>query len=252
MSQSKYTYCFVGVDSEAAEGRSVGTGVENEPAYVHVIDGLGAVVHDCSPEAYDTDDREQAEEWVTQHNHTIERAASEFGSVLPMTFDTIFESESGVREFLATYDDQITTRLSILAGTEEYGVRIYCQEELLVDGAEASTDTGETGGLEYFEEMKREEQRKAEIAESMKDRFQEYFRRINAVVDEITEGDLEDDDDRGRNVLTASCLVDEEHTSGLKNELGEINDEEGVEVVFTGPWLPYTFVGSLGEEAPEG
>lgn len=251
MSQSKYTYCFVGVDSEAAEGQSVGTGVENEPAYVHVVDGLGAVVHDCPPEAYDTDEREQAEEWVTQHNNTIERAASEFGSVLPMTFDTIFESEEGVRDFLTTYDDQIRTRLELLAGTEEYGIRIYCEEELLIDGTKASADAGGTGGMEYFEEMKQEEQRKAEMAESMKERFQEYFQRINAVVDEITEGDLDDEDDRGRNVLTASCLVDETATDGLKSELGEIDDKEGVEVVFTGPWLPYTFVGSLGEEAPE-
>ena len=54
-----------------------------------------------------------------------------------------------------------------------------------------------------------------EIAESMKDRFQEYFRRINAVVDEITEEDLEDDDDRGRNVLTASCLAEHSDASSV-------------------------------------
>lgn len=256
MTESKYTYCLV--DDEGTAERSLGTGIDDEPVYVYVRDGVGAVVHDCPSEAYETDDREQAETWVKQHNRTIERAADVFGTPLPMTFDTIFEDETALRAFLTDYRNQITARLDVLAGTEEYGVRIYCDEDVLVEKTEAPPDATDFGssdssGMAYFEQKKREKQRQQELAERTKERFQSYFPRIEAVVDEITEGELERDSesaDRGRNVLTVSCLVTDGEIGGLKRVLSEIDDEPGVEVAFTGPWHPYSFVGSLGRDAP--
>ncbi|ELY67255.1 gas vesicle protein GvpL [Natronococcus jeotgali] len=252
MIESKYTYCIVSATDE--DRQTLGTGIDEEPVSVFVQDGIGAVVHDCPSEAYDTDDRSQAETWVKQHNRTIERAANAFGTPLPMTFDTIFEDESSLRTFLVKHQSQIRSRLDVLAGTEEYGVRIYCEEDVLLkesDPVSDSPDSSDIGGMAYFDQKKREKQRRQEIAENTKSRFQSYFPRIESVVDEITEEDLErENDDRGRNVLTASCLVAEGEIDGLKQVLGDIDDEPGVEVVFTGPWHPYSFVGSLGSDAP--
>lgn len=249
MTESKYTYCFAEASEETEDGRSLGTGVNDESVSVYVEDGIGAVVHSCPAEAYDTDEREQAETWIKQHNGTIERAADELGPVLPLTFDTIFETEDAVRTFLADYSDQIADRLEVLAGAEEYGIRIYCEEDLLVEQPETPAEPEDTSGMAFFEGMKLEKQRQKELAESMKERFQSYFRRIDSAVDEITEEDLDEaaDDERGRNVLTVSCLVSDRDLDELKRVLDEIDDEDGVTVVFTGPWLPYSFVGSLGD-----
>lgn len=251
MSDSLYAYCFADIGAEIEDGQSFGSGVDEEPVSVLIEEGVGAVVHECPAEAYDTDEREQAETWIKQHNETIERVAAELGPALPMTFDTIFESEHAIRRFLATHTEQISERLEMLAGMDEYGVRIYCEEELLIDEAERPTETENAGGAAFFEEMKRDKQRKQEIAANIKDRFQLYFQRIDSAVIEITEEDLDEEPDkeRGRNVLTVSCLISDHEIQGLKQELDEINDEDGVEVVFTGPWLPYSFVGALGNTA---
>ena len=247
MTESKYTYCIV--DSTDEDRETLGTGIDEEPVSVLVQDGIGAVVHDCPSEAYDTEDRAQAETWVKQHNRTIERAADAFGTPLPMTFDTIFEDEASLRTFLTEHRSQIRNRLNVLAGTEEYGVRIYCDEDVLLEETEpASESTGpRDSGMAYFDQMKREKQRQQERAERTKERFQSYFPRIEVVVDEIVEEELErGSHDRSRNVLTASCLVADGEVDGLKRVLSEIDDEPGVNVVFTGPWHPYSFVGSLG------
>lgn len=251
-SNSKYTYCIV--DAEGVAERALGTGIDDEPVTVLVEGDIGAVVHDCPAEAYETDDRQQAEAWVKRHNRTIERAADAFGTPLPMTFDTIFEDEASLRAFLTDHERRIATRLDVLAGTEEYGVRIYCAEDVLVEDAEpvdGTADSGDAGGMAYFERKKREKRRQQEVAERIKERFQSYFARIKPVVDELAEGELErESDDRGRNVLTASCLVSDGEVDGLQRVLSEIDDEPGVEVVFTGPWHPYSFVGSLGSDTP--
>ncbi|WP_122091290.1 gas vesicle protein GvpL [Halalkalicoccus subterraneus] len=251
MSDSLYTYCFADIEAEIEDKQSFGSGVDDEPVSVLLEQGIGAVVHKCAAEAYDTDEREQAETWIKQHNETIERVAAELGPALPMTFDTIFESEDAVRRFLADHIEQISERLETLAQMDEYGVRIYCEEELLIEEADQSSVTEDAGGAAFFEEMKRDKQRQREIAENVKARFQSYFQRIDSVVDKITEEDLDDDldEERGRNVLTVSCLVSDHEIQGLKQVLDEINDEDGVEIVFTGPWLPYSFVGSLGPTA---
>ncbi|MFU8868158.1 gas vesicle protein GvpL [Natronococcus sp.] len=247
MTGSKYTYCIV--DATDKDRETFGTGIDGEPVSVVVQDGTGAIVHNCPPEAYDTDDRSQAETWVKQHNSTIERAADAFGTPLPMTFDTIFEDEASLRTFLTEHQSQIRNRLDVLAGTEEYGIRIYCEEDVLLEETEPAPDStgSRDSGMAYFDQKKREKQRQRERAERTKERFQTYFPRIESVVDEIIEEELErGGDDRGRNVLTASCLVANGEIDGLKRVLSEIDDEPGVDVVFTGPWHPYSFVGSLG------
>ncbi|AGB39843.1 gas vesicle protein GvpL [Natronococcus occultus] len=249
-SKSKYTYCIV--DAAGTDTRSLGTGIDDEPVSVVVQDDIGAVVHSCSPQAYDTDDRSKAETWVKQHNETIERAGDAFGTPLPMTFDTIFADEDALRTFLDDHKEQIGSCLGDLAGTSEYGVRIYCEEDVLIGETEPADETGssDSSGMAYFERKKREKQRRQELAERTKERFQSYFPRIEAVVDEIMEEDLDrESDERGRNVLTASCLVADGEVAGLKQALSEIDAEPGIEVVFTGPWHPYSFVGSFGTTA---
>ena len=114
-------------------------GIDSQKVYSVSHDGLCALVHDCPPRSYASDDGAVAAEWVATHHHVVEAGWKRSGSVLPMTFNTIISStgerrprqpsvgagalcklrEALVGEVIADVGTRVDELLQLLAATEE-------------------------------------------------------------------------------------------------------------------------------------
>ncbi|MCF2241257.1 gas vesicle protein GvpL, partial [Halobacterium salinarum] len=71
LSDGRYVYCVV--DTTSVPSASVGetTGIDDETVRVVSVDGVGAVVHDCTS-VYDADDIDQVKRWLVTHQQVVD------------------------------------------------------------------------------------------------------------------------------------------------------------------------------------
>jgi hypothetical protein len=67
---------------------------------------------------------------VRLHERVIEHA-TQYGSVMPFKFGTVFRTEENVHLMLETHATEFRQKLTELAGKEEWGVKVYCDRERL-------------------------------------------------------------------------------------------------------------------------
>ena len=239
-SEGRYVYCVVDVD---ATPEFETEGVEGEPVYAVEADGLAAIVHECES-LYDSDDLDVIHEWLLDHQAVVDEAGEAFGTPLPFRFDTIVRGDDdAVREWLDEARADLEAHLDDLAGYWEYRVEIgrigepEIDDERLDELRKEVEDAGEgrTFLLEKQLEDRRRElrrERDEEIAADAHDRLEPLVREI-----ERSEGsDV---------VGSFSLLVHEDDEEAVGEQLDAVADREGIEVRFTGPWPPYSFVPEL-------
>lgn len=252
MPEARYIYSIIQADSEDEE-KDLGTGVEEEPLHILTEEGVGAIYHECEPEPYESQNEEKAKEWVKQHQQSVTRSRLKFDSILPMTFDTIFKTESKLRDFLKQNKEEIEEKINELRGKREYGVKIYCDESKLTGetGPEEKESEEKASGAQYFEKKKKEKQEKKKKEEEIKEMAKDYWKKIKKHVSKLKQAKAKEsklgEEEPGIKILSVSCLARDKELDEVKEVLEEINEEEGVKVKFTGPWPPYSFVGELGD-----
>ena len=246
-SEGRYVYCIVNCGEETDFGRM---GIENSFVYSLTVKDIGAVVHRQNAELYKTEDKEKAADWFLTHQYVIDLATKEFGTVIPLPFNTIFiGNDESVKGWLNSHYGQLKTLLERLRGKEEYEIQIFIDNKFLMKMLEED---------EEVQRMREEvEKNFSGTAYLLKKRQEKRLTLINYYTEKLYDKVKElADETRLKNannealkkwqdklvILNLSLLVHKGKMQNLKNALAQINKTEGFAVKLSGPWPPYSFV----------
>jgi Gas vesicle synthesis protein GvpL/GvpF len=183
------------------------------------------------------------EKKVRAHEDVLERAAGET-SILPLRFGTIYRSLEPVRELLERRREALGAALAQLDGKREWGVKATLDRERLRAAVEDRDATaaleGASPGTAFFA-RKRLERDLDDQAKALAGRLAaDAHLRLAAVADESVRD--------GGALLKSSYLVDRDRERPFRDALDEVaaaGARYGFRYELTGPWPPYSFVGSV-------
>jgi len=258
--EGRYLYCIVNSGEETDFGQ---TGIEENLVYTVPFNDIGAVVHRCEAKPYKTEDKEEAAEWILTHQYVIDLATEEFGTVIPLTFDTIFKGDDGtVKKWLSEEHHQLKALLIKLEGKAEYGVQIFLENDFINKMVDESEEVrrlrkeleNKSSGAAYLFKKKLEKRIHLEKEVSINKRAKELYDQIKRLVDDVklesTKREVPEKWKGKEMILNLACLAHKDRVQSLGDMLGEVNKREGFAVRFTGPWPPYSFVGEIRGSKP--
>jgi len=255
--EGRYLYCIVNSSEETDFGQ---VGIQDNSVYTVPSNDISAVVHRCEAKPYKTEDKEKATEWILTHQYVIDLAAREFGTVIPLTFDTILKGDNEtVKKWLKEEHQQLKTLLKKLKGKAEYGIQIFLEKESVRKITEENEKIwrlkkemeNKSKGAAYL--LKKQMERRLELERNafVDNHTKNLYNQIKALVDDLklesTNKKVPEKWQDKQMILNLACLAHKDKIQNLGNLLGEINKREGFAVRFTGPWSPYSFVGEIGE-----
>jgi len=235
-------------------------GIDGKPLFLIPVNDICAIVHKGAAIPYSTKDTEKAKIWILSHQYVLDLALARYGTVIPITFDTIFKGEEDVvQKWLNEKYDDLNKILLSIEGKAEYGIQIYLEEEYiqkLTDKKDGLLDKitnlpENSEGVAYLLKKKIHRDRKVLRDHTSQNIANELYNEIKTHVKEVkTEETRKAAADSWKDmlmILNLSCLLDEEKVKPLGDLLGKINQKNGVNVRFTGPWPPYSFVTEILE-----
>ncbi|MCY2931176.1 MAG: GvpL/GvpF family gas vesicle protein [Planctomycetota bacterium] len=250
-----YVYCVARGDGPCLLGA---IGLEGKTVYGVAAGGIRAVVHDCRPEPYQSQDPHVLKGWLASHQDVVSAATQAFGTVLPMAFDMIVRGDAqtgtlaAMKGWLEQNRERFTRLLDRLASKAEYGVQVLWDRAViaaaLVEGraplrALRDEAMSKPRGLAHLLQQKLAKATREALEMQAQAFAQDFYARIRGCVDDVRVEPLKKGDGPGQMLLNLSCLMPEG-----ERELGDVLDAiqalEGVTVRFTGPWPPYSFVGA--------
>jgi hypothetical protein len=249
---ARYVYCILPGGVPHTWG-AIGLG--GAPVYTIPYRDICALVHNCPAAPYAGDDA-TVKELVWTHGEVIDAAWEVAGSVLPMTFDCIVRPTGGhtadatVAAWLAAEYDSFCTQLAEFEGKVELGVQLLWQVDAVTHAAAAGPEiarleaemSGKPRGMAYFYQQKIEKALKTALAAKADADCRRYFAAITALAEDVTVNKIKRPDGGKQMLLNLSLLVLATRVSALGELLDRLAAEAGVEVRFTGPWPPYSFV----------
>jgi len=233
-------------------------GIGGSEVYTIPYRDLCAVVHNCSTEPYQSGDEETVRSWVRAHQGVLERAKEEFGTIVPLGFDTILKTDDDtasldqvVRDWLKDDHDRLWTLIERIQGKDEYAVQVSYQPAVI--GKQISEQNEEirriqdematkSPGMAYVSKQRLERVVKAEMERLADEWFKDFYDRIKKHTDDIVVEKTKKLNRGKVMLLNLSCLVSGGKVHGLGGELEKIDSMEGFSVHFSGPWPPYSFV----------
>jgi len=258
--EGRYLYCVVNSGEETDFGQM---GIEENLVYTVVFNDIGAVVHRCTAKPYKTEDKEKAAEWILAHQYVIDLITKEFGTVIPLTFDTIFKGgDETVKKWIGEEYHQLKALLLRLQGKAEYGVQIFFENDFFNKMMEESEEIqgfrkdmeNKSSGAAYLFKKKLEKRIQIERETSINNYAKELYDHIAKLVEDVklepTNRGIREKWQDKQMILNLTCLARKDKIQDLGNMLGEVNKREGFAVRFTGPWPPYSFVGEIGDSKP--
>jgi hypothetical protein len=266
INKGRYIY---GITAGGKEVRLGPIGIEGSEVYTISYQDLGAIVHNCLTEPYQSLDDEKVKKWVKAHQSVLDTAKEQFKIIIPLGFDTILMSRDDsispdqvVRDWLKAEFDRFHSMISQIEGKDEYAVQVSYDPSAIAKyipepSAEVKTIreqlSKKSPGIAYLYKQKLEKAIKADLDRLADSWFKDFYSRVNQhAAGIIVEKNRKLDNDRVM-LLNLSCLVDREKVGSLGDELEKINNLEGFSVHFSGPWPPYSFVSKSGVEvAKEG
>ena len=248
-----YLYCV----AEGSEDLSIGNiGIDDNRVYTIGYKDLLAVVHDCPAVAYDSKDKEMVKKWIIAHQKVVEHAWERFGSILPLSFDTIIRGEENISprrnviRWLESDYQKLKEKIDKVRAKAEYGVQIFWDPKIIADKIIQDVPEirkiddqmkSKSKGTAYLYEEKLKSLIKKEIEKRADDYFKEFYGRIRPEVDDIKIDKTKKTDNNLQMIINLSCLVVKEKVGGIGEVLDNIQSKEGFSVRFTGPWPPYSF-----------
>lgn len=240
--------------------------------------GLTAVVEPVDAGEFDEGPlREHLEDldWVAsvaRAHHRVVGAVGRRTTTVPMRLATVCRGEPGVRRLLDTGHDPLRASLDRIAGMEEWGVKLYVEDDAdpsgrgdakgPTDGADSagsavssessgSVRAARSAGRDYLrrrlDDQRTRQYRAARVSDTA-DRLHALLasRASDAVLHPPQHARLAHAP--GRNVLNAAYLVPVEGGQDFLDALPARDGlPDGVRVDVTGPWVPYSFT----QNAPE-
>ena len=260
--ENRYLYCIVGLDEDESNDADVEVkGIDDQPVYSIVVDDVAVVVHRCDS-LYDSDDFDAVSRWLLAHQRVIDAAGERYGTPLPFQFDTILTGDDAmVRDWLSGHLDEIRDALHSFADTWEYRIHLSWDEETLTElvreedpelRASSAEETDQTAGTTYLKEKQYEHQlrdarrrRQERVATELHDLVSAHAREVEPASRPAIQGTT----DQSPTPFTGiSILVHDDQIDHIGNQLDTLAEYPGLEVMFTGPWPPYTFAPAIGEE----
>jgi hypothetical protein len=253
--KGRYVY---GIAVGGKEARLGPIGLEGSEVYILSYQDLGAIVHNCPTEPYQSPDDEKVKTWVKEHQSVLDAAKKQYDIIIPLGFDTIIKAgddnispDQVVKDWLKEDYERFHFLISRIKGKDEYAVQVsYLPSAVGKYMTEPSEEvktireqlTKKSPGIAYIYKQKLEKAVKADMERLADMWFKNFFNCISQHVDRvIVEKTRKLDSDKVM-LLNLSCLVDKEKVESLGEELEKINSMEGFSVHFSGPWPPYSFV----------
>jgi len=258
--QARYIY---GVTPRLKRDNLGPIGIMGNTVYPISYKEISALVHDCRPEPYQGGEQE-VKEWASAHAAVVDAAWVEAGSVLPMSFDVIVKgdeersAEANVRKWLEEGYEMLKAKLEEFRGKVELGVQILWDPAVITQRITAENEeikelvmemATKSPGTAYFYQHKIAEAVKDEMEKRAAEDYRGIYERLRAHAVDTHINKVKRLPGK-QMIMNLSLLVEREKVQALGEILGEVGEEEGVEVRFTGPWPPYTFaakIAAIGE-----
>jgi len=267
-----YVYCIVEND-----GRQNGKGLPEQgidptyPVYALPYRGIEAIVSQVSLQEFDQEKLESnlndirwLEVKVRAHQDILAAVLTNH-VLIPMRFCTIYRSPEGVQDMMVQHYNDLVDTLKRLEGKGEWGVKVYCDDDVLVrwvgEGSDRVKDlqaqaANRSEGAAYFLRKKIEEavtgeaeRVSDECAQHSHDRLSHHA--VEAVINSLQSKEITGQEDEM--VLNGAYLVGEAQLAAFRAELESLQEEYGplgFRYEVTGPWPPYNFTAiSLEEDA---
>ncbi len=252
---ARYVYGIVPADAGEAVDLG-GVGLDGSRVYVVVRRRIGALVHDCPAEPYDSGGDAVVAQWVLAHNRVMQLAMARWCSVLPMTFNTIVApsaektADENLLAWLEAEHDSLRERVDNLEGKAEFGLQVsYAPAVILRQVAEEVPEVrrleeeakAKTSGLAYLCRLEMERVLKREMEQRVRELFTTVYERARACSDRVTVEKVKNDGSDLRMAANLSCLVALDRYRELEALADEIAGHEGQTVRLVGPLPPYSF-----------
>lgn len=264
MSHLLYLYGFVRAGRPPPPGDLLGVG----DAGVRLVElgEVAAAVSSVPSAAFDpavVGERVHDLAWIGEQGALHERVVTWFvdhGGILPARLLTLYSGEDALREAMRGVSSEVAERLARFEGLREWDLKVSYEGEVLADHLGEFSE--EVAGLEremedaapgrrYLLERKRERLVGSEVARAARRLAEDLLERLATLAREVRRLPLPREHGDLPVILNAALLIPGEAERGAAGLTGQERERLrplGVEVLFTGPWAPYRF---LGEE-PDG
>lgn len=257
---ARYLYCIV--DADPMTGNLAVEGIDGNSVSIVRSSGIGVVVHRCES-LYDSKNFDEVRRWLLAHQRVVDEAGDRFGTPLPFRFDTILiGDDEAVREWVDEHSEEIRAALEALADSWEYRIHLTWAPDALTDHVlEANADLeppGEKGrkaseGTAFLKEKQFEQRlqtarqaRKEALEQELAGRLHELTREV-VTVDRPRVPAVEETDPAP--FAGFAVLAHDDEVDALGNYLDDVAMLPGLEITYTGPWPPYSFAPTIGEES---
>lgn len=259
VNDGRYLYCLVQNPGGATLDSQ---GIEENEVHIIDVDGIGAVVHNCS-RLYDSADIDEIEGWLLSHQEVIDTAAAQFGTPLPFQFDVILEGgDEQVHTWLENNHERISRLLADFEDLWEYRVHVLQERSVLEEQLaeedsrlqELKNQQAQSSEGEAFLVEKQYDQRLQEVIHNHRNNLtDDLLTDLATIGTEVEEQSPEPDaqiltndtaDDKSW-LARIAVLADQTNETEIGDRLDILADNPGIEVRFTGPWPPYSFTPSL-------
>jgi hypothetical protein len=237
-------------------------GIEGNQVYLIQYRDIGALVHACLPQPYQSGDRKQVENWLRQHQNVVAEALCHTDSLIPMSFDVIINGTSAsnpddvLRQWLQDRYNSIKDLLKQLSGREEFGIKIYgSPEELTAKVTEENPEVIELSnriasmskGTAFLYKSELSQKIRKAINEECGGLATEIIHEIRQRVVDIKENkpDSAVSGDNLKPILNLAVLAEPDKVESIGELLESYQNKRHLTVIFTGPWPAYSFVKDL-------
>ncbi len=252
---ARYVYGIVPADPGQAPDFAC-VGLDGSRVYIVAQDRIGALVHDCPAEPYRSDDADIAAGWVLAHHRVAQLALVSWGSILPMTFNTIVApseyrtSDENLVAWLEAEHDRLQDRLDLLRGRAEFSLQVsfapavvfrkIAEEVPEIRQLEERT-RARSGGLAYLYAQELERLLRREAERRTGQFFTMLYERVRSCAERVQIEKGRKDDSGLSMAANLSCLVALERYPGFKALADEIALLDGYTVRLVGPLPAYSF-----------
>jgi hypothetical protein len=240
------------------------TGIDGNPVYTISYRDINALVHACNPKAYESQDREEVETWLRQHQKVLDEALEHTVSLVPMSFDVIIDGSSSAApddllcQWLEERYGLIKDLLERFSGRAEYGIKVYGSVATLTekvtkenpDIIELSNRLASMSkGTAYLFQSELSQKIRKAVDEECLNLAAEISAKIRPIVTDLKENKLETGtSDCQKAILNLAVLAEPESVEVIGDLLESLQTENQYKIVFTGPWPAYSFVKDLDRQ----
>lgn len=232
-------------------------GIAEKDVYIIGERKFGAVVHECEEEPYPTEDPQQIKEMIIAHNRILDQALENFAGMIPVPFNTIIKNGTAgtnsarlnLIKWLNDDQEKLETIWNKVKGKKEYGIKIYYDQEKLLQEASEHQDiknmeksyAGTGAGLSYLLRSQAQAKTQEIFHEKANKLRQEFYGEIKKITEEVVINpsplSLEEEKDL---LLKLSILIAEQQLGEIKEFLKQRTRDYSYHLA--GPFAPYSFV----------